>query len=194
MAYALLSITILAIFTGTFLQVNNYINDVGGALQNQIVLEGIKARTNIEIANVSQDSYTHIYVENTGSEILDPDKISLFVNGALVSEDNYWPGGKGYITKTTIVSPGIFLRNETRIVRNTSNQASIIPESYVNQSIYDADTVSTIITMTYTNTSSTYYFEPSDVIELVSDYATLSTGDKVKVSVENGIFDSITLS
>jgi predicted metallopeptidase len=48
--------------------------------------------------------------------------------------------------------------------------------------------------MTYTNTSSTYYFEPSDVIEIISDYATLSTGDKVKVSVENGVFDSITLS
>ncbi len=43
--------------------------------------------------------------------------------------------------------------------------------------------------MVYTNSSPSYYFEPSDTLEIISDYMTLNTGDKVKVSVEYGSYD-----
>ncbi len=171
-AVTLLSIAVIVVFTGVFLQVNNYVNKVGDAMQSQIDLRGDKSRTEIEIINVSQDSSTYIYVENTGAEVLDPSRINLFINGNLVPEGNYWMGGAGYFTET--------MATQTTYVYNISNASQII-------GFFEEDV--TTKSFVYTNNSAAFYWEPSDMIELISDYAILSTGDNVKVSVDYGVFD-----
>ncbi len=133
-ATAILGIVIVSVFIGVFYTVNNYVDTVGEAMTTQMEYEGAKARTNVEIVNLSQQgSLSYIHVENTGSEILDPSKISLFINGVLVSEANYWEGGVGYLIETT--QAGTFLRNESRYVINESTGDMVSPPMFVNQTI-----------------------------------------------------------
>lgn len=88
--------------------ITNYVTEMDAALNQKVESMNKKIRTDITIITIDYDSvntYLVIYVENTGSEIIDQNKTDLYVDGERLNRNLV---NKTVEPDTDNINPGIF--------------------------------------------------------------------------------------
>ncbi|WP_457556140.1 hypothetical protein [Candidatus Pyrohabitans sp.] len=166
-------------------------------MQEQVRRSQELVNTGVEIVNVTaRPGSTHIYVENTGSTALNPDKLSLIIDGVWI-EENFSVIALGYfrvkyVNKTYLVK-GAYHNSSASIplVLTTQDDTQIY-----NPSTPDPDQLYGIVgwfnitlavsEFVVTNTSDSFYWLPGDVV-LIS--TPLGFNRTIKVVAERGVSD-----
>jgi archaellum component FlaG (FlaF/FlaG flagellin family) len=154
--------------------------------------------TKIEIVNITESGgNTLIYVENTGSTTLDPDYVSLVIDGAWLESDVFTVSALGYFRVSYV--------NRTYLVKGAYHDSladpPLILTTHDDTQVYNPSTPQpdqlygivgwfniTVAVSEFvpTNTSSSFYWKPGEVIEITAQRSVQSS---VKVIVKNGVWD-----
>lgn len=167
-------------------------------MQEQTERELSALSTSIEVVNVTRSGgKTLIYVENTGSTTLNPDRISLVIDGVWVESSAFAVTALGYFRVSYV--------NKTYLVKGAYHDSSAAVELTLttqdDTQVFNPSTPApdelrgivgwfniTLATSSFvaTNTSSSFYWPPGEVVEISTP---LSVGSSVKVIVEKGVSD-----
>lgn len=154
--------------------------------------------TSIEIVNVSTSGgKTLIYVENTGSTTLDPDYISLAIDGAWLESDAFNISALGYfnvsyVNRTYLVKGAYHdsLSNPPLTLTTQDDTQVYNPSTPQPDQLYGIvgwfNITIAVKEFVVTNTSSSFYWKPEDVIEITTQRSIQSSA---KVIVKNGVWD-----
>ena len=88
--------------------ITNYVTEMDTALNQKVESMNKKIRTDISIITIDYDSvntYLVVYVENTGSEIIDQNKTDLYVDGERLNRNLV---NKTVEPDTDNINPGMF--------------------------------------------------------------------------------------
>ncbi len=190
-AFALVLVSGIAAGAQVAAALSDYASAVGSASKEKQEMMLRDLHTRIEIVNVTYSGgKTRIYAENRGSTTLDPDKIALVVDGAWLPSTSFQIGGLGYFADSTSMKTklvkGAFYNSSGKVTLTTQDATDIIATGGRDElwGVVGWFNISVVTkTFVYSNTSSSFYWRPRDVIEIITTQSIVNTS---KVIVENG--------